>query len=382
MNKSKSFIMAGLVVLVIGLGYLISIIEWNMVEEEVGLTREAEQDPLLAASLFLKSYQKDLSTLTTSESFLKNGSITLSKSSSLLIDEAALVEYDELIPALITWVKQGGHVIYTLSPRREQLGLEDNDLIALSEVSVVDVEDVAFRKSIIDTPASNGVINTDEHTFSIYLAHRFVFENCTGLDIAKKESEEILICEMNINDGYITFVPSVNAISNDGLKHLDHGEYLLWLIGKNNKLFYLPSTESTNWAVLLWKWCWQVILLTLLLSLFFMWQLSMRLGRAIEPSEQSKNLFAKHIEAVGNFLFKYQHHDVLKNALLIDLANAVEKRHPKYKQLNLDEQASLISSLTGKNTSDIYLLLSEPLPEDENKRIRFIKLFKELRNLL
>ena len=82
MNKSKSFIMAGLVVLVIGLGYLISIIEWNMVEEEVGLTREAEQDPLLAASLFLKSYQKDLSTLTTSESFLKNGSITLSKSSS------------------------------------------------------------------------------------------------------------------------------------------------------------------------------------------------------------------------------------------------------------------------------------------------------------
>jgi len=113
-----------------------------------------------------------------------------------------------------------------------------------------------------------------------------------------------------------------------------------------------------------------------------MWQLSMRLGLAVEPSKHAKNLFAKHIEAVGNFLFKYQHHDVLKNALLIDLVNAVEKRHPKYKQLNLDEQASLISSLTGKSTSDIYLLLSEPLPEDENQRIKFIKLFKELRNLL
>ena len=382
MNKSKGFLIVGLAILVLGIGYLISVIEWNMVDEEIGLTREAEQEPLLAARLFLESYQKDLTTITSSESFLKNKTITLSKDSSLLIDEAALVEYEGLIPALVTWVKQGGHLIYTLSPRREQLNLEYNDVIALSEVSVLDAEEVAFRESVLDTPISNGVITTDEHSFSIHLAHRFTFENCTGLDISKKDSEATLICEMGVNEGYITFVPSINAISNDGLRHLDHGEYLLWLIGKNNKLVYLPSTQSTSWAVLLWQWSWQVVLLTLILSLLLMWQLSMRLGVAIEPSKHSKNLFAKHIEAVGNFLFKYQHHDVLKNALLIDLANAVEKRHPKYKQLSLNEQASLISSLTGKNTSDIYLLLSEPLPEDENKRVKFIKLFRELRNLL
>ncbi|WP_426359104.1 hypothetical protein ACPUVO_02340 [Pseudocolwellia sp. HL-MZ19] len=382
MSKSKGFLIAGLAILVIAVVYLISIIEWNMVEEEIGLTREAEKEPLLAASLFLESYQKDLTTITTPESFFKDGTITLSKDSSLLIDEAALVEYDGIIPALVTWVKQGGHLVYTLSPRREQLDLEYNDVIALSEITVIDAEEIAFRESVLETPVSNGMITDDDHSFSVHLAHRFTFENCAGLDIAKKDSEATLICEMGVNDGYITFLPSINAISNDGLRHLDHGEYLLWLIGKNNKLVYLPSTQSTSWAVLLWQWSWQVVLLTFLLSLLLMWQLSMRLGLAVEPSKHAKNLFAKHIEAVGNFLFKYQHHDVLKNALLIDLVNAVEKRHPKYKQLNLNEQASLISSLTGKSTSDIYLLLSEPLPEDENQRIKFIKLFKELRNLL
>jgi len=382
MSKSKILLIIGLAILVMGIGYLISIIEWKMVEQEIGLTRKAEQEPLLAASLFLKSHQKNITTITTPESFFENSTITLSKDSSLLIDEATLVEYDGIIPALVTWVKQGGHLIYTLSPRREQLRLEKNALLTLTGVIVINADETANRKSVLVIPKSNVVVTKNEHSFSMYLAHRYIFEDCNGLEILKKESDEILLCEENIDNGYITFVPSINAISNDGLRHLDHGEYLLWLIGKNNELFYLPSTQSTSWAVSLWEWCWQVTLLILLLSLLLMWQLSMRLGLAIEPSKHSKNLFAKHIEAVGNFLFKYQHHDVLKNALLIDLANAVEKRHFKYKQLNLNEQASLISSLTGKNTSDIYLLLSEPLPEDENERIKFIKLFKELRNLL
>ncbi|XPF92917.1 hypothetical protein ACM9HF_12880 [Colwellia sp. RE-S-Sl-9] len=382
MNKTRVLLFSTLAIVVIALAYFISTVEWNMVEEEIGLTQEAGEEPLLAATLFLETYQKKLKKLTTQESFLQAGDITLPKTSTLVIDEATLVEYEQLIPALVDWVKKGGHLVYTLSSRREQLKLENNAVIALTPVTVKDAEFVANRKSILTTPKSNGIITEKEDSFSIYIAHRYTFENCSGVEVLQENTEEVLICEEGVDEGFITFVPSINAISNDGLRHLDHGEYLLWLIGSNDQLFYLPSTQTTSWLVMLWQWCWQVIVLIAVLSLLLMWQLSMRLGLAIEPSEHSKNLFAKHIEAVGNYLFKYQHHEVLKSALLIDLANAVEKRQPKYKQLNVNEQADLISSLTGKNSQDIHLLLSEPLPEDENKRIKFIKLFKELRSLL
>jgi len=382
MNKSGLFLKVALSIIILGIGYLIYNIEWETVEEEVGLTRPAQLEPLLAATLFLENHQKTLATLTTKASFLRSGEITLPKSSSLIIDEAALSEYKHLMPALITWIQKGGHLIYTLSSRREQLNLEHNAVITLTDVTVEEAELIARQESALITPTSNGNITEEDHSFSIYLAHRYTFGQCNGREILKKDSEDILICEESIGEGFITFVPSINAISNDGLRHLDHGEYLLWLTGANTQLFYLPSTQSTGWLMLLWQWCWQVVLLIITLGALTMWQVSMRLGLAVEPSTTTKNLFAQHIEAVGHYLFKHKHDTVLKNALLTDLANAVEKRQPRYKQLSIDEQAMLISTLTGKEMHDIHFLLSKPLPEDENTRIEFIKLFKELRNLL
>jgi len=68
MNKSGLFLKVALSIIILGIGYLVYNIEWETVEEEVGLTRPAQLEPLLAATLFLENHQKTLATLTTKAS--------------------------------------------------------------------------------------------------------------------------------------------------------------------------------------------------------------------------------------------------------------------------------------------------------------------------
>ena len=108
----------------------------------------------------------------------------------------------------------------------------------------------------------------------------------------------------------------------------------------------------------------------------------MRFGSAKYPLHELKNSFADHIEAIGGFMISQGHYDVLKSALLKDLEHKIEKRNPRFKSLAIDEQVKIISQLTGKEGKVIQALLTRPMPEQQDVRLQYIKLFRELRKAL
>jgi len=355
---------------------------WEKKEQEIGLSKEAYSEPLLAAKFLLDTNQISLTTLKNKTDFLEQEQVTLSRNSTLILDEAALNEHPKLESALADWVYAGGHLVYTLSPRRDLLELDDNELLLPTELEVIESEEMTWRYDILNEPSPNLLLQWNEDKLKLNLPFRAFFEGCGGTEYHTLDDDKVLLCEQAVGKGYITYIPSIFAISNSGLKHLDHGAFLLWLAGDRDHLFYLPSLSAPNWLFELWRWSWSLVVLFCISAACIIWHLFMRFGSAKYPLFELKSPFADHIEAIGGFMVNQGHYDALKSALLKDLEHKIEKRNPRFKSLAIEQQIEIISQLTGKESKVIEALLTRPMPEQQDVRLRYIKLFKELRKAL
>lgn len=376
-----------LIIIIIGLFislvlYGLYSLEWEYIEKEVGLSEEAIAEPLLAAKTFLLTKDIYFQALEKENEFFKEGKITLAFNTTFIIDEAALVEYKNIENALINWVREGGHLVYLLSPRRDMLTIKDNAILTQANVEVQPSHTVAWQHSVTSAPEANVKYVDENVKQDWYIPNSFYFTGCEGDAFHLIDTENAVICDLAMQNGFITFITSVHQISNASLRHLDHGEFLLWLTGDNTQLVYLPSLHSTNWLMYLWRWSSLVIILTSLCITFIMWHVSIRLGLAKTPLHLMKSTFANHIEANGNFMIKHEYYQHLKQALLTDLERAMELRSPRYKSLTSAEKAKLLSQITGKNKQTIEQLLTQDLPADEAARVQFVRTFKELRKAL
>lgn len=364
-------------------GFSLWSLEWEKTEIETGFSEEARKDPLIAAKRFLASKQVELKKLTGQEDFIASRAITLDKNSSFIVDEAALSEYHHFEKALLQWVEAGGHLIYLMSPRRDSLEIANSLILQSTNISIVPSENRAFRLNLFAKPDANIEFEQHENEYlTWYMPYQFAIENCQGEALKVKNSETTVICDQALGGGFITFMSSIHPISNDGLRHLDHGELLLWLVGENNYLWYLPSLNSPNWLITLWRWSNLFVVTFVALLLLIMWFLAVRFGRARTPHSVDKNIFAEHIQATGNLLVQQSQFKHLKQVLLTDIEHAMEVRSPRFKQLSVEEQSELLSQLSGLNKQSIIRILSEDLPEGESDRFHYIKLFKQLRNAL
>lgn len=383
MNKTRNFLIALCVVAVVLVGIVVASFDWEYVENEVGLSSEAQENPLLAAQLFLQTKGKQLQRYDDATDLIYNNKVNLPENEVLIIDEGILAELDYGTTEVISqWIESGGHLVYLPSARRDILALDNNQLLSWAGISIIDSEEYAFRSFVTEEFEANAAINTDYGQFNVRIYAPYVFQDCAGEEITQLETEQVLICDLSYGEGFLTFIPSLDAISNNGLRQLDHGEYLLWLTGTRDKINYLPSLKSFNWFSLIWQKSTAVIVLTGAVLLMLLWHFGMRLGLPMSPIESEKNLFAEHLSATGSFLNRHGYHQQMHQALVQDIDQQMEKRNPKYKSLPVSEQAKLLSQLTGKNEQHIQALLSQELPKEADARVQHIKWFKELRNLL
>ncbi|MBO9489458.1 hypothetical protein J7384_03690 [Endozoicomonas sp. G2_1] len=367
-------------------------VKWQKVEQEVGLTQKASREPLLASIELLKKYDKTIERLSSQEQ--KELVIEDVRNGSIMISEATLLEHQQLAEKLLPWVESGGHLIYVLAKNRQQLNLDDNAILQATQVEVSDQDYFGFSTWLNDEPSTNLILKSEQNELELYFSYHSVFSSCSGTSyyeqvtrsdeqVETKESTDlILLCELSYGDGFITFLPSIELISNYGLRHLDHGAFLLWLIGANNAIYYLPSLESPNWLSQFWHWSWQLVILLVSTLVLGMWYVAVRLGHAKIPFVEQKAPFLQHVNALGNFFFAHQHHDYAKQTLVNDIEQCMAKRNPRFMQLTLEQKVALISQFSGKEQNSIMQLYTQPMPEDEEQRVKYIQLFKALRKSL
>lgn len=238
MNKNALILITFTSLTILAIVGSILSMDWEQVELETGLSESALQQPLLAANLLLQQHNASLEKLERSNrsDFFNHKRFSLATNSTLIIDEGALSEYPNIAQAILTWLKGGGHLVYVLSPRREQLALADSPLLH-EDLAVIDSETPARRRSFSVPSKANINILDEENNFDIYLSHQFSFENCPGTAIKEEETEATLICHFPVEQGHISYLPSIDLIASNNLQRLDHGQFVLWLLGNSDYMF-------------------------------------------------------------------------------------------------------------------------------------------------
>lgn len=364
------------------IGYLTFIIKWQQVEQVVGLNKIGHQEPLLASIKLLEQQNINFNRLKSKDELIQQNTINYQVDNSVMIDEAVLYNEPKFANQLLAWVESGGHLIYVLSNNRDSLLLDDNAILSQLGIEVKKSDVPMVTNSVISEPAANLILETELHEIQTYLPYRHYFESCQGQIHNEKDYQHNLICDVNYGEGFITFLPGIDAFSNQGLKNLDHGALLLWLVGKNKALNYLPSFNSRGWLSSLWQWSWQFIVLAISLLLFIVWHLSLRIGLAKSPFYESQSPFNRHINAVGHFMFRQGHAQHIHKVLLDDIEQLMMKRNPIFGQLTVPDKIDLLSQLSKFEQQVIEQLYAEPVAQQNEQYVQMIKLFKALKESL
>ncbi|QDP02318.1 DUF4350 domain-containing protein [Thalassotalea sp. PS06] len=379
-----NFIIGLLVVLSVLVGLYIYSLDWKEQEVIVGFNSEAQKDPMLAARLFLESKGKSLTKLDAKDKFIDDRGIMLVPDSTLIINENSILEYPSVDKYLLVWVREGGHLVYEVSPSRDSEQLQYNALLWEPEVGISHSEDPDFtnRLNIYNEPEANMTMSLENYPMSLALYSSFEITDCGGDAFSRDEKEGVVLCDLPWGDGYITYVTNLDMIKNHGLLHLDHGLFLDWLTASNERIFYLPSLYSPGWFERLWKLSWLTVIVMLLTLIFIVWRGLVRFGSIEISGKGQDSLFNKHLQAMSRFLIKHQQAEILHQALVADIDSIMEPRMPGFSQLEITEKTRILQEITGINAEQIEQLITQTVPEDDISRLRYTQEFKALKEKL
>ncbi|TLU67221.1 hypothetical protein FE810_02765 [Thalassotalea litorea] len=374
-------------ILVLSLGLLgayIYSLDWIQEEVIVGLNDEARKDPLLAANLYLKSQDKKLTTLASQKDFIDHTRVKLIDESTLIINEISMLEYPNVDDYLLDWVRSGGHLVYEVSGTRVADEIDDNALLREAGIQIVELEDFEpyQRLSIQNEPQANLTISLKSYDMSLAMFSRFRIRGCEGDAFSDEEYEDALICDFPYQGGYITFIANLDLIRNNGLIHLDHGQFLNWLTATNERVFYLPSLYSPSWFERIWQRSWLIVMTFLLVLLLIIWRGLVRFGSIEGLIGQGDSLFNNHLQAMSRFLIKHDQGETLHKALVADIDGKLEARMPGFGQLPNERKVKILSEITGESEQSIEQLLTITVPQDDVGRVRYTKEFKSLKEKL
>ena len=381
--KIKWILAALGIVIVSALIYLLSQKQWADVEYELDLSKEINKDPFTMAKRFLTLYDKQWQQIKARSLFDNNQQLILDKQHVLLIDESILSQSHQLNQSLSQWVAAGGHLIYLLSQQRQQLGIDDSDFFSSLDIEVELFEDAKPAQTKLDTIEDSNITLTvnNQQPLQIFLEEQLVISYCPGDDY-NTDFGDTLICDLSYDQGRVTVITSLSTFTNVGLKHYDHGSYLLWLLDDKDNIAYLPYFITDQWWHKLWQYSWQLVLAAGLLIILFIWQQSSRIGVAINADQHANAPFKLHLSAISRFMWQHGHQQQLQQALLKDFYAIVELRIPNFQQLSEQQKIQRISQLSQWPEDSIKNLLQQSLPDNQSQRSAYIQKFQQLRKAL
>ncbi|MGO2477165.1 MAG: DUF4350 domain-containing protein [Pseudoalteromonas sp.] len=360
-------------------------LNWEKKEVETGFHPNVAKDNFTMAQRLLNRYQikwhKDKDKLVVAQ--METEPLSINNNTRLILDEAALSESHELNQQLLSWVNQGGELIYVLSSQREALGIDNSIFFQTLGIRIATDEKEFDLLSSINSETNKNTsfeLSTD-NILELELSEKYSVENCPGRAV-KNDASNVVICDITIGNGRVIVLPSMTPFTNNNLRDLDHGSLLLWLAADAKNITYIPYLTYSNWFAKLWGWSWQLVIIILVLTVTWVWHMSSRIGRAYAPDALVKVSFNNHVQAVANFCVQHGHERIFVDALMRDFYKRVELKVPNFRKLTNEQQAEVIARLTNFDQQQVAQLLSSTFPESEPEKVEYIKRFKQLRNAL
>lgn len=254
------------------------------------------------------------------------------------------------VASLLAWVESGGHLLVTPGTV-----LEDGHVHPLLE---------QFGVAIVGSKSTE-----DEEMSTLFLpdesaSMQIKFDNNKWFDVESEQAHwaapdedypQVLIFLWG--EGRVIFLSDNDFFSNDRIGEHDHALLLACLVGDNNPVWLLYSSQMPSLLSLLWRYAPYLLITLALLVLLMIWRLSQRSGPLILPTSRQRRDLLEHLQAAAEFAWR---HD-LSAGLFERGRRVVEKRclasHPLLHHLDEKARCQWLAEKTGMTAHSIHQAL-------------------------
>lgn len=333
--------------------------EWQEYDREVGYKGKARLDPFLAAQQFL-----DTRGFTTERR--PNLYVLPEPSKGLLFVSAEGGMSAGHARQLLDWVKQGGHLVYSMSGMAAYndwgilgslsggmyFGSDDrpDPILTALEVTIEggkagnasldeseaedDGETKQKSKGIQkeeDVPVESVELRWQGKTLKLELTEWISFELKRALRRGEYRAGfdgKNFLLSLRRGSGRVTLLNHARPLRNRHLGTADHGRLLDALAGDSPGQAWFVLGMEGSFLGLLWDRGWRVMLGLAFLIAFWLWLTVPRFGPLRQVATQETKRFADHLNSLGFFFHQIRRHDVLILAAQEALMHRLKQSFP------------------------------------------------------
>jgi hypothetical protein len=425
MSKLRPYIPHMLLVL---LGALLALWYFNQEWEEqaidMGPTKEARRNPLLALQRLLEQQQKPVETIRGFAGLerLQFGEQAVGDRDALVLLNTGGALRESQVASLRGWVEQGGQLIVTVEnpyfsiddshkdPLLNLLGLALNHTPWLEHEAVEENKAEASEEED-DKPAdieSFPLIsdNKDEDpaakscgwrptylpihlrgqeqlqlAFGYGLDTSFVDVTASSRPLVMRD-EQIYLAQMRVGAGEIFALVNASPLGNNYIACGDNAFVMWQLLRDSDKVWLVLNSDTPSFWRLLWETSMFGCLALLAALALWLWYKVPRFGPVLTVPVTGRRQFLDHIRASAHFLLRHQNNAALVEPLREEILQKLRLRQPGFAQLAPDQQVEKIAQLSGIQAADLHLALYHPLPVQDAVFIDIVQRLQHLRNSL
>lgn len=341
------------------------------VEKDLGYSREARANRLLAAERLLSELGMAATSLTRLSQPPPPGSVLFLPTSRRKLPTA-------LSTQLKAWVAGGGHVLVVA---RAQEGGRVKDAL-LEGFGIYALED---DEATSDPNATVKIeIPGEKKTLRVHFDRRHGLKvEGDRLRTIAQEQGRVYAISRPIGRGLLTVLSDYRFAVNRNIGKFDHAAFLWRMISVH------PTTE-TVWLIhgtdvpSLWErlkeQAWHALTAAAVLLVIWLWSASRRFGPLLAEPPAARRRLLEHIEASGRFLWRHRRAGELLGAVRESLRRSLEFRHPGW--LAADDLHRRLAEMSGLPPASVKAALEQRDVRDEHQFIQTIRTLEIIRKQL
>ena len=334
---------------------------------EHGPAPEAQQNPYLAATHFLR--KQGLNLAQTEHVSAKHLPSSEQHTLIWLAKRAQMTPRDA--ERLLQWSANGGHLILIAERTWNEKAGKSGDLL----LDLLGIEMHLSKDLETSEPdPQDELLNRYPHLTQLYLenepAPAYIgfsskYHLHDGQDRAHawaNSASATHLLQLFYGEGLITVLSDPSIWLNHNIDQYDNA-WLLWYLSQDSAVTLVNHSQHESFARLLLKHFPLSLLIGALLIAATLWRCGMRHGPVLPEPNPARRQLQEHLYASAEFTLRQQGQQHLLKALQHDIKRRARRLHSGFDNLAVAQQWQVLSSLSRLSSKDISQAMRPPLPK-------------------
>lgn len=187
--------------------------------------------------------------------------------------------------------------------------------------------------------------------------------------------------KFSYGEGTFTALSSARLWQNDDIGQADHAAFLAFLVSEDRTIRLFYNVLSPSLAVLLKRNFIEVLLISALLLVLWLWRSSLRVQGIRSVVTTQRRAFSEHLKASAEFLLSKEQYSLLLEPIHNEINSGMRIHYPSYMEMSQSQQIDLITKTTQlpNNTIQAWFNALSNVKSQE-QMIAIVKIGNAIRN--